>query len=81
MRRAAPAMQYTEVPNVGHAPMLTEPEALDAIAQFLATSLETASLKQQSGDSMHHLVKPLSAALLVAFAATAAPARWPPAPT
>jgi pimeloyl-ACP methyl ester carboxylesterase len=36
MRRAAPAMQYTEVPNVGHAPMLTEPEALEAIRQFLA---------------------------------------------
>jgi pimeloyl-ACP methyl ester carboxylesterase len=35
MRRAAPAMQYTEVPNVGHAPMLTEPEALDAIRAFL----------------------------------------------
>jgi pimeloyl-ACP methyl ester carboxylesterase len=35
MRRAAPSMQYTEVPNVGHAPMLTEPEALDAIRQFL----------------------------------------------
>ena len=36
MRRAAPALQYTEVPNVGHAPMLTEPEALDAIRAFLA---------------------------------------------
>lgn len=36
MRRAAPTLQYTEVPNVGHAPMLTEPEALDAIRQFLA---------------------------------------------
>jgi pimeloyl-ACP methyl ester carboxylesterase len=35
MRRAAPAMQYTEVPNIGHAPMLTEPEALDAIREFL----------------------------------------------
>jgi pimeloyl-ACP methyl ester carboxylesterase len=35
MRRAAPAMQYAEVPNVGHAPMLTEPDALDAIRQFL----------------------------------------------
>ena len=35
MRRAAPTMQYTEVPNVGHAPMLTEPEALGAIRQFL----------------------------------------------
>lgn len=35
MRRAAPSMAYTEVPNVGHAPMLTEPEALEAIRQFL----------------------------------------------
>jgi pimeloyl-ACP methyl ester carboxylesterase len=37
MRRAAPAMGYVEVPNVGHAPMLTEPAALDAIVQFLGT--------------------------------------------
>jgi pimeloyl-ACP methyl ester carboxylesterase len=37
MRRAAPGMEYVEVPNVGHAPMLTEPEALAAIAHFLAT--------------------------------------------
>ncbi|WP_198119154.1 alpha/beta fold hydrolase [Massilia rhizosphaerae] len=36
MRRAAPAMTYVEVPNVGHAPMLTEPAALDAILRFLA---------------------------------------------
>ena len=36
MQRAAPTMQYTEVPNVGHAPMLTEPESLEAIRQFLA---------------------------------------------
>lgn len=36
MRRAAPAMQYAVVPNVGHAPMLTEPPARDAIAQFLS---------------------------------------------
>ncbi|WP_229424934.1 alpha/beta fold hydrolase [Massilia sp. Se16.2.3] len=36
MRRAAPTLQYTEVPNVGHAPMLTEPEALAAIRQFLS---------------------------------------------
>lgn len=36
MRRAAPTMEYTEVPNVGHAPMLTEPEALGAIRQFLS---------------------------------------------
>ena len=37
MRRAAPGMQYVEVPKVGHAPMLTEPAALEAIARFLAT--------------------------------------------
>lgn len=36
MRKAAPELQYVEVPNVGHAPMLTEPEALDAIRAFLA---------------------------------------------
>lgn len=36
MRRAAPSMEYVEVPNVGHAPMLTEPPAFDAIAGFLA---------------------------------------------
>jgi pimeloyl-ACP methyl ester carboxylesterase len=37
MRRAAPAMRYVEVPDVGHAPMLTEPAALGAIVAFLAT--------------------------------------------
>jgi pimeloyl-ACP methyl ester carboxylesterase len=37
MRRAAPGMQYVEVPQVGHAPMLTEPAALEAILRFLAT--------------------------------------------
>ena len=36
MRRAAPDMQYCEVPGVGHAPMLTEPTARHAIAAFLA---------------------------------------------
>jgi pimeloyl-ACP methyl ester carboxylesterase len=36
MRKAAPAMQYVEVPGVGHAPMLTEPAAREAIRQFLA---------------------------------------------
>jgi pimeloyl-ACP methyl ester carboxylesterase len=35
MRKAAPEMQYAEVPNVGHAPMLTEPEAMAAIRTFL----------------------------------------------
>jgi pimeloyl-ACP methyl ester carboxylesterase len=37
MRRAAPGMQYVEVPQIGHAPMLTEPAALEAIVRFLAT--------------------------------------------
>jgi pimeloyl-ACP methyl ester carboxylesterase len=36
MRRAAPSMEYVEVPNVGHAPMLTEPVAFEAVARFLA---------------------------------------------
>ena len=36
MRRAAPTMQYAVVPGVGHAPMLTEPPAREAIQQFLS---------------------------------------------
>jgi len=36
MRSAAPTMEYAVVPNVGHAPMLDEPAALDAIERFLA---------------------------------------------
>ena len=36
MKAAAPAMRLVEVPRVGHAPMLTEPEAAEAIANFLA---------------------------------------------
>ncbi len=36
MRKVAPAMQYVEVPKVGHAPMLMEDEARSAIQQFLA---------------------------------------------
>ena len=36
MRKAAPAMAYVEVPGVGHAPMLDEPEAKAAIFEFLA---------------------------------------------
>ena len=36
MRKAAPGLAYTEVSNVGHAPMLTEPEAFEAIRAFLA---------------------------------------------
>jgi len=38
MQRAAPAMRRVDVPGVGHAPMLTEPLAVDAIVQFLRTS-------------------------------------------
>ena len=37
MQRQAPALQRVDVPNVGHAPLLTEPEAVDAIARFLRT--------------------------------------------
>ena len=36
MQRAAPAMKYALVPGVGHAPMLTEPPAREAIQQFLS---------------------------------------------
>jgi pimeloyl-ACP methyl ester carboxylesterase len=36
MRKSAPDLQYAEVPDVGHAPMLTEPEAWNAIQGFLA---------------------------------------------
>lgn len=35
MRQAAPEMAYAEVPGVGHAPMLDEPEALHAIDALL----------------------------------------------
>jgi len=35
MRRAAPNMAYAEVPDIGHAPMLTEAAALDAVRRFL----------------------------------------------
>ena len=37
MRRAAPKLQTCVVPGVGHAPMLTEPVAVDAIQTFLRT--------------------------------------------
>jgi pimeloyl-ACP methyl ester carboxylesterase len=36
MRRAAPQLQYAEVPGIGHAPMLTEPVAQAALSSFLA---------------------------------------------
>jgi pimeloyl-ACP methyl ester carboxylesterase len=35
MKKTAPDMQYVEVPDVGHAPMLTEPGAWEAIRTFL----------------------------------------------
>ena len=35
MRKAAPSMRYVEVPGVGHAPMLDEPEAKAEIFEFL----------------------------------------------
>ena len=38
MRALAPAMDYAEVPGVGHAPMLDEPEARGAMAAFLDTA-------------------------------------------
>jgi pimeloyl-ACP methyl ester carboxylesterase len=37
MQRIAPRMQRVDVPGVGHAPMLAEREAVDAIEQFLKT--------------------------------------------
>lgn len=37
MQRDAPGMQRVDVPNVGHAPMLSEREAVDAIDKFLRT--------------------------------------------
>lgn len=36
MRAVHPSFAYAEVPNVGHAPMLTEPAACDAIDQFIS---------------------------------------------
>ena len=38
MRKRAPKMDFVEVPNVGHAPMLDEPEAEAAILAFLQTT-------------------------------------------
>jgi pimeloyl-ACP methyl ester carboxylesterase len=35
MRARAPGLGYVEVPRVGHAPMLTEPDARTALAGFL----------------------------------------------
>ena len=36
MKRRAPAMEAVTVPNVGHAPMLDEPVAVEAIDRLLA---------------------------------------------
>jgi len=38
MQRMAPGLRRVDIPGVGHAPMLTEPEAVDAIGQFLRTT-------------------------------------------
>lgn len=38
MQTAAPAMRRVEVPGIGHAPMLDEPAAWDAIAAFLGAA-------------------------------------------
>ena len=35
MREAAPSLAFAEIRSVGHAPMLTEPDALAALAAFL----------------------------------------------
>ena len=37
MQRMVPKMRRVDVPGIGHAPMLTEPEAVDAVQQFLRT--------------------------------------------
>jgi pimeloyl-ACP methyl ester carboxylesterase len=37
MRKAAPNAQFVEIPGVGHAPMLDEPEAVAAIDAFLTS--------------------------------------------
>ncbi len=37
MQRMAPRLQRLDVPGVGHAPLLTEPVAVDAMSQFLRT--------------------------------------------
>lgn len=36
MRKTAPAMAFAEIPGIGHAPMLDEPESKAAIFEFLA---------------------------------------------
>ena len=36
MKRNAPSLELAVVPVVGHAPILTEPAAVEAIDEFLA---------------------------------------------
>ena len=36
MKRAAPSLETVVVPRIGHAPLLTEPAAVEAIDEFLA---------------------------------------------
>jgi pimeloyl-ACP methyl ester carboxylesterase len=36
MKAAKPDMEFAEVPNIGHAPTLEEPEAWSPIAAFLS---------------------------------------------
>ncbi len=38
MRRVAPALGFAEIPDVGHAPMLSEPAARSALQAFLAAA-------------------------------------------
>ena len=38
MQRRAPAIRRVEIPRVGHAPMLSEPQAVEAIQAFLRTA-------------------------------------------
>jgi pimeloyl-ACP methyl ester carboxylesterase len=48
MRAAAPKAQFVEVPDIGHAPMLNEPEAAAAVADFLGSLASTVSPGEQS---------------------------------
>jgi hypothetical protein len=35
MKRSAPALEVAVIPNVGHAPLLSEPESALAVDEFL----------------------------------------------
>ena len=48
MRAAAPDARFVEVPGIGHAPMLNEPEAAAAVADFLGSLASTVSPGEQS---------------------------------